>query len=514
MFFIFMAMILFLSIAFYFKIHRKPCLLMDSRAILCISFVLGSFLILCVCMLLYMSKSTLYSNLLQNLFFLNKQIINRLMWFPISREMLNRLMNITSLSFTMGFITWTLFLKEQTQRKRVVILAIISFAAIVLTDPDINNFVYQFLFPNYISSEIFRGIQNNIQIILVVLRFIAHFYLTAVMTKRLLNPWGFKEMRLVNLMVLIFSILIQILFFLLFLWSPSSLAHYQVYSGMTSYARIPLLVPFGNINMLVLMMVGCFLSIIICLFYQWNYERRMGTERQGMLRSTRDTCLISRTFAHYMKNEMLVINTEIEMAMENEKKEMEKSLMRIQERCHQINLRLDRMRIQNLNSLSVIQADIQEVIAAIVDRINQDTDGTPVYWKRLSQPIMLWIDPLMISEAIKTVLTNALEATSMVPPERKTIYLNLRVLEHVLAIVIEDHGMGIPPERLPYVFEPYYTSKPTCTNWGLGLYMCRQIVLAHGGRVEIKSKPNQYTTVVIYLPIFKERYNVCKGSGH
>ena len=323
------------------------------------------------------------------------------------------------------------------------------------------------------------------------------------MTKRLLNPWGFKEMRLVNLMVLIFSILIQILFFLLFLWSPSSLAHYQVYSGMTSYARIPLLVPFGNINMLVLMMVGCFLSIIICLFYQWNYERRMGTERQGMLRSTRDTCLISRTFAHYMKNEMLVINTE-----------MEKSLMRIQERCHQINLLLDRMRIQNLNSLSLIQADIQEVIAAIVDRINQDTDGTPVYWKRLSQPIMLYIDPLMISEAIKTVLTNALEATSMVPPERKTIYLNLRVLEHVLAIVIEDHGMGIPPERLPYVFEPYYTSKPTCTNWGLGLYMCRQIVWAHGGRVEIKSKPNQYTTVVIYLPIFKERYNVCKGSGH
>jgi len=61
-----------------------------------------------------------------------------------------------------------------------------------------------------------------------------------------------------------------------------------------------------------------------------------------------------------------------------------------------------------------------------------------------------------------------------------------------------DTGSGIPDDQLPHLFEPLHTTKPEGT--GLGLYIAREIVAAHGGQVTIESHVGQGTTFILILP--------------
>jgi signal transduction histidine kinase len=69
---------------------------------------------------------------------------------------------------------------------------------------------------------------------------------------------------------------------------------------------------------------------------------------------------------------------------------------------------------------------------------------------------------------------------------------------------ILDHGIGIPPDELPFIFEPFYRvdksrSKRT-GGYGLGLSLCKTIMEAHGGRIEVDSKPGEGTCVSLFFP--------------
>jgi signal transduction histidine kinase len=65
-------------------------------------------------------------------------------------------------------------------------------------------------------------------------------------------------------------------------------------------------------------------------------------------------------------------------------------------------------------------------------------------------------------------------------------------------VVIRDNGAGIPADAVERVFEPDFTTKPRGT--GLGLAIAQQNIRAHGGRIELKRRPEGGTEVVILLP--------------
>jgi signal transduction histidine kinase len=72
----------------------------------------------------------------------------------------------------------------------------------------------------------------------------------------------------------------------------------------------------------------------------------------------------------------------------------------------------------------------------------------------------------------------------------------------IMAVVVEivDTGVGIPPENLSRVVEPFFTTKEEGKGTGLGLPICRRIVQEHGGRLELQSEVGNGTTVRITLP--------------
>jgi len=72
--------------------------------------------------------------------------------------------------------------------------------------------------------------------------------------------------------------------------------------------------------------------------------------------------------------------------------------------------------------------------------------------------------------------------------------------EEGITIRIQDDGVGMAPEQLARVFEPFYTTRPVGSGAGLGLSTARNIVLAHSGRIELDSRPDVGTTVSIFFP--------------
>lgn len=77
-------------------------------------------------------------------------------------------------------------------------------------------------------------------------------------------------------------------------------------------------------------------------------------------------------------------------------------------------------------------------------------------------------------------------------------------LLHRIYIVITDNGSGISPDNIPKIFDPFFTTKPGAQGTGLGLALCKKIVLEHGGDITVKSEVGQGTTFEVWMPLENE----------
>jgi len=71
-------------------------------------------------------------------------------------------------------------------------------------------------------------------------------------------------------------------------------------------------------------------------------------------------------------------------------------------------------------------------------------------------------------------------------------------------ISVADTGIGIPPEHLPHLFKPFFTTKQSLGGTGMGLAMVYGIVKNHGGAVRVNSRPGQGSVFEVYLPVVDE----------
>jgi signal transduction histidine kinase len=76
---------------------------------------------------------------------------------------------------------------------------------------------------------------------------------------------------------------------------------------------------------------------------------------------------------------------------------------------------------------------------------------------------------------------------------------------------VKDNGRGIPPEALPKIFKPFFTTRKEGT--GLGLSLANGIVQSHGGTIEARSTPGQGTQFRIHLPIARPKTRLPKSAG-
>ncbi|MDL1909337.1 hypothetical protein FBQ81_01400 [Chloroflexi bacterium CFX6] len=139
-----------------------------------------------------------------------------------------------------------------------------------------------------------------------------------------------------------------------------------------------------------------------------------------------------------------------------------------------------------------LDAVVRDVTARIRSRY-KDLDVT----LDLQSSTPIQADGVRIAQVFENLYTNAVKYAPGSP-----VFVGLKQAGRSLVVTFTDHGPGIPPESLPLIFERFYRIRAEkATGTGLGLYICKQIIEAHRGKIWAESNANQGTTFFIQLPI-------------
>ena len=150
-------------------------------------------------------------------------------------------------------------------------------------------------------------------------------------------------------------------------------------------------------------------------------------------------------------------------------------------------------------ALPCVPCNLEALVASAVDgidvaparRITIATDDTA--------PYAILADAPRLERVITNLLTNALKYSA----EGTPVSVRLARTDSALELEVEDHGIGIAPESVKRLFERYYRSpggKARASGLGLGLYIARMIVEAHGGRIGVTGEIGKGSTFKLTLP--------------
>jgi signal transduction histidine kinase len=115
-----------------------------------------------------------------------------------------------------------------------------------------------------------------------------------------------------------------------------------------------------------------------------------------------------------------------------------------------------------------------------------------------SQPVLGRWDPLRLDQVVTNLLSNAMKYG-----EGKPIEIAVwREAESAL-VRVRDHGIGIPLDQIDRIFGRFEraVSERAYGGLGLGLYIVRRFVEAHGGRVRVESREGEGSTFTVELPL-------------
>jgi len=116
-------------------------------------------------------------------------------------------------------------------------------------------------------------------------------------------------------------------------------------------------------------------------------------------------------------------------------------------------------------------------------------------------PVFILADRDGISQALVNLLQNAIKYS----PDRRHLRIAVSRDRHDLQLSVTDQGIGIQPNQLPRIFERYYRGATeglsTPAGSGLGLPIVEHFMRAHGGRVDVESRPGQGSTFSLVFPI-------------
>jgi len=152
------------------------------------------------------------------------------------------------------------------------------------------------------------------------------------------------------------------------------------------------------------------------------------------------------------------------------------------------------------------ELDLRTVVTDAVDRVRPQVElkhGT-VHLELAAAPLTVVGDPERLATAVDNLLQNAVKFSAG-PPQ---IEVTGDREDGRVRLVVKDHGIGISAAARPRLFEKFYrVNDPELNNvvgTGIGLYLVRQVVEGHGGRVGVDSQPGQGSAFEIDLPVAVE----------
>ncbi len=116
------------------------------------------------------------------------------------------------------------------------------------------------------------------------------------------------------------------------------------------------------------------------------------------------------------------------------------------------------------------------------------------------------IDPDRLEQVFANLIDNALKYS----PPKEPVKIEGKVKENELVVIVEDRGIGIPPSELPHIFEKFHRVDRSLSRQvegiGLGLYIAKNLVELHGGKIWCESQPKKGSKFFVSLPIYSDNF--------
>ncbi|WP_221622250.1 sensor histidine kinase [Larkinella rosea] len=113
--------------------------------------------------------------------------------------------------------------------------------------------------------------------------------------------------------------------------------------------------------------------------------------------------------------------------------------------------------------------------------------------------------PNEFGQAVQNIVSNSyytlFEKSKLAKDFTPELRIVTSLLDDQVILQIRDNGKGIPQREINNLFNPFFTTKPTSKGTGLGLFMTKDIVQLHRGKIEIHSKEGEYTEIQMTLPV-------------
>ena len=253
---------------------------------------------------------------------------------------------------------------------------------------------------------------------------------------------------------------------------------------------------------------------IVVLFLHKKVSQTQGNKNGNLLE---ELSKLTGELAHEIKNPLSTIKINLklvgeeledsasaelsEIGAEKDNRRLTRALRKIaviQKETDRLEQILDGfLRYVDRTELQLASADINELISDMVDFYSPQAHSHSITIRQglHKKPLICKVDTDMLKQVVLNLFINAQQAMS----EGGELMIRTDRQQKDAVIQINDTGSGIAPDRLPNIFNAYYSSRPQGS--GLGLPTAKKIIKAHSGTINVDSELGKGTSFTITLPI-------------
>lgn len=452
---------------------------------------------------LYLSKDTYYYNTANYYFALPKFLWRFLLLLSIPKSVIIRLCNFCVLGVLYLGLLFSLSYSPTHSSKPVRAVKISSAAYLLLEaffyDPFTIQKIYYFLYPKYMSVSKFEHIQLLFHRITMFFNLFLVLLSLTILSQMILRTSQLRMIRR-NIGWIAASYFFTMLSYEYFFFSyPCCMIKVSRLADQITYLSAPLSANRYLYTLFPYFIIVTLLFVTFSIYRGNTFNQQLKRNDFSISRQIAASDITSRTFCHYMKNEILAIQAELDDLELNEKSA--KAVQNVINRCDHLYSRLDVIHRNTHAAALILQRENLEIVIKELTQeyLSQHSDIQISFSKSANNTDVL-IDRNYFEQAVHNILANAVEAMVLKSPDQKRLSFTFDNTNGWVILSIQDNGRGISREHLADIFTPFYTSEPVARHWGIGLSLTHKVIVAHEGHIEVESTPGEGTIFRIMLP--------------